>query len=282
MHDNTYRHPRAGRCGRLLAVLANSTRFAHMRQAVMARLPFLTLHSDVRDVVYVNWLVDAHAAQQLMPAGVTLWQRDGKTPFTVLTYRHGHFGPALLGPLRRLLPSPLQSNWRLYLEHTPPGAPAMPCVYFLKNIMDSLPHALGTRLFSDILPTHLAANMMHAVTATQARCTIAPGAGSAPMLDIQAHIVEDKTLDADWQHLFGNWRDAVAFLACQDAAIAAVPRNGRLAFGEIDLPVDLDQVQALTASRADCGLLAQLPPVSTPLAFLVPNVSFKALSERLL
>lgn len=248
----------------------------------MSRLPFLTLHSDVRDVVYVSWLVDAAAAQQLLPAGATLWERDGKTPFTVLTYRHGHFGPALPGPLRKLLPSPLQSNWRLYLDHTPPGAPAVPCVYFLKNIMDSLPHALGTRLFSDILPTHLADGMTLEVTPTQARCSIAGGAGSAPSLDVQADIVTDHTLDADWQALFSNWRDAVAFLACQDAAIAHVPRNGKLVFGEIDLPVDVDQVQALTALRADCGLLGQLPPVSKPFAFLVPKVPFKALSERLL
>ena len=248
----------------------------------MSRLPFLTLHSDVRDVVYVSWLVDAEAAQRLLPAGVTLWQRGGKTPFTVLTYRHGHFGPALLGPLRKLLPSPLQSNWRLYLDHTPPGAPAVPCVYFLKNIMDSLPHALGTRLFSDILPTHLADNMTLEVTATQARCSIASGAGSAPLLDVQADITAKRGLDADWQQLFGNWRDAVAFLACQDAAIAHVPRNGKLVFGEIDLPVDVDQVQALTTLRADCGLLGQLPPLSTPFAFLVPEVAFKALSERLL
>ncbi|QKY02653.1 hypothetical protein G3257_10590 [Janthinobacterium lividum] len=282
MQDNTYRHPRAGWPGRLFAALANSTRFANLRQAVMSRLPFLTLHSDVRDVVYVSWLVDAAAAQQLLPAGATLWQRDGKTPFTVLTYRHGHFGPALPGPLRKLLPSPLQSNWRLYLDHTPPGAPAVPCVYFLKNIMDSLPHALGTRLFSDILPTHLADGMTLEVTPTQVRCSIAGGAGSAPSLDVQADIVADHTLDADWQALFGNWRDAVAFLACQDAAIAHVPRNGKLVFGEIDLPVDVDQVQALTALRADCGLLGQLPSVSKPFAFLVPRVPFKALSERLL
>ncbi|NHQ93144.1 DUF2071 domain-containing protein [Janthinobacterium lividum] len=282
MQDNTYRHPRAGWPGRLFAALANCTRFAKVRQAVMSRLPFLTLHSDVRDVVYVSWLVDAAAAQQLMPAGVTLWQHGGKTPFTVLTYRHGHFGPSLLGPLRKLLPSPLQSNWRLYLDQTPAGAPAVPCVYFLKNIMDSLPHALGTRLFSDILPTHLAAGMTHDVTATQARCTITPGAGSAPLLDVQADITAEHGLDADWQQLFGNWRDAVAFLACQDAAIAHVPRNGKLVFGEIDLPVEVDQVQALTALRADCGMLVQLPPLSTPFAFLVPKVAFKALSERLL
>lgn len=282
MQDNTYRHPRAGWPGRLFAALANCTHFANLRQAVMSRLPFLTLHSDVRDVVYVSWLVDAAAAQQLLPAGVTLWQRGGKTPFTVLTYRHGHFGPALPGPLRRLLPSPLQSNWRLYLDHTPPDAPAVPCVYFLKNIMDSLPHALGTRLFSDILPTHLAAGMTLEVGPTQARCAIASGAGSAPPLDVQADIAAEHGLDADWQQLFGNWHDAVAFLACQDAAIAHVPRNGKLVFGEIDLPVDVDQVQALTALRADCGLLAQLPPVSRPFAFLVPKVAFKALSERLL
>lgn len=282
MQDNTYRHPRAGGPGRLFAALANCAHFAKLRQAVMSRLPFLTLHSDVRDVVYVSWLVDAAAAQILLPPDVALWQRDGKTPFTVLTYRHGHFGPALPGPLRRLMPSPLQSNWRLYLDHTPAGAPDVPCVYFLKNIMDSLPHALGTRLFSDILPTHLAAGMTLEVGATQARCSIASGAGSAPALDVQADITAEHGLDAEWQQLFGSWRDAVAFLACQDAAIASVPRNGKLVFGEIDLPVDLDQVQALTAVRADCGLLAQLPPLSAPLAFLVPKVPFKALSERLL
>ena len=282
MQDNTYRHPRAGGPGRLFAALANCAHFAKLRQAVMSRLPFLTLHSDVRDVVYVSWLVDAAAAQTLLAPGVALWQRDGKTPFTVLTYRHGHFGPALPGPLRRLMPSPLQSNWRLYLDHTPAGAPDVPCVYFLKNIMDSLPHALGTRLFSDILPTHLAAGMTLEVGATQARCSIASGAGSAPALDVQADITAEHGLDAEWQQLFGSWRDAVAFLACQDAAIASVPRNGKLVFGEIDLPVDLDQVQALTAVRADCGLLAQLPPLSAPLAFLVPKVPFKALSERLL
>ena len=61
-----------------------------------------------------------------------------------------------------------------------------------------------------------------------------------------------------------------------------MPRNGKLVFGEIELPVDVDQVQALTAWRADCGLLGQLPPVSRPFAFLVPEVAFKALSERLL
>lgn len=286
MHDNRYRHPHPGRFGRLLNRLANSARLANLRQAVMSCLPFPTLASEVRDVIYVSWLVDAAAAQALLPPGTPLWQRNGRTPFTVLTYRHGHFGPALLGPLRRLLPSPLQSNWRLYLAHTPSGAPDVACVFFLKNVMDSLPHALGTRLLSDLLPTHLAAGMAHEVTPnevtpTQARCSIAAGSGSAPALEVECHAGEPE-LDADWQALFGNWREAVAFLACQDAAVAHVPRNDRLAFGEISLPVDLTQVRALSPRLADYGLDDVLPPVSAPFAFLVPAVPFRALSERLL
>lgn len=243
----------------------------------MSRLPFVTLASDVVDVIYVSWLVDAQAARALLPAGLSLFERDGKTPFTVLTYRHGHFGPRLAGPLRRLMPSPLQSNWRLYLD----GAP-VPTVFFLKNMMDSLPHALGTRLFSDILPTHLAAGMTHGVDEKTAHCGIVAGAGSAPALDVQAQVAGAKALDEEWRAMFGSWDEAVAYLACQDAAIAHVPRNGKLALGEISLPVELENVLPLTPLRADCALLAQLPALSPPLAFLVPAVPFLALSERLL
>lgn len=280
--DNRYRHPRAGLAGRLIERLAGSARLASVRQAVLSRLPFLTLASEVRDVIYVSWLVDAAAAQALVPPGTRLWQRNGKTPFTVLTYRHGHFGPALLGPLRRLLPSPLQSNWRLYLAQTPAGAPDVACVMFLKNVMDALPYALGTRLFSDLLPTHLAAAMSHAVTDGQARCSIAPGSGSAPALEVDCRRGGQQQLDADWQAVFGSWHEAVAFLACQDAAVAHVPRNGALAYGEISLPVALDQVRALTPLLAAHGLAGALPSASQPFAFLVPAVPFRALSERLL
>ena len=89
-------------------------------------------------------------------------------------------------------------------------------------------------------------------------------------------------LDPEWRAMFGSWDDAVAHLACQDAAVAHVPRNGRLALGEISLPVDLAKVLPLTPLRAECALLAQLPALSAPLAFLVPAVPFQALSERLL
>jgi len=147
MASNRYRHPRPGVIGKLAAWLANSPSIAHVRQALMLRLPFMQLESDVTDVVYLTWMIDVGAARRLVPSGYALWQRDGKTPFTILTYRHGNFGPAFLGPLRRMMPSPLQSNWRLY------GAQPNQ-VFFVKNVMSSFLHALGTRMFSDVLQTH--------------------------------------------------------------------------------------------------------------------------------
>lgn len=57
------------------------------------------------------------------------------------------------------------------------------------------------------------------------------GQAAAPRCS-QAKFAASQTLDEHWQPLFGDWRDAVAFLACQDAAIAPVPRNGKLVFGK--------------------------------------------------
>ena len=98
----------------------------------------------------------AAAARALVPPRMTLATREVRVLLTVLSYRHGHFGPALAGPLRRLFPSPLQSNWRLYVDALD-GAPLpAPTVFFLANVFDGALYALGTRLFSDALPSHLA------------------------------------------------------------------------------------------------------------------------------
>jgi hypothetical protein len=175
---NAYKHPQRGRFGRAVESLANSTTLARMRHAVASRLPFLRLESEVTDVVYLTWLVPLGACDAFLPQGVRLWQKNGLTPFTVLTYRHGHFGPSALGGLRKLFPSPLQSNWRLYLEQAPAGAPPGRTVLFLKNVMNSLVYSLGTRLFSDALPTHLAAGFVHRIDALASQTEIAAGACS--------------------------------------------------------------------------------------------------------
>lgn len=267
---NEYHHPHPGRTGRLFNALANSARLANARQAIMRRLPFLTLESDVSDVVYLTWMVDAQAVQALAPPGVPLWERDGKTPFTILSYRHGDFGPSFLGRLRRMLPSPLQSNWRLYAAQ--PGQ-----VVFLKNILSNPLYALGTRLFSDALQSHYPARFRHQPAGAVFRTDIASGDGSAPALRADVRIAAEKTFPSQ----FDDWQQAVRFLACQDEALAQVARTDALALAQIQLPIDLTQVQPLEAVAVHCPFLDQLGDIGEPFCFVVPEVKFRVLSERL-
>ena len=296
MHSNSYRHPKPGFLGRALAGLINHTGWARTRRALMARLPFMQLASDVRDVAYVTWLLPIEAAQTLLPAhlaGMQLWQRQGLTPFTVLSYQHRHFGPSALRGLRRLFPSPLQSNWRLYLGAGPAHTPDTRTVLFLKNIMDSTLFTLATRLFSDALPTHLPARFLHERSDDVLYTHIAPGAGSAPALEARLQIAvpgdpQAKQLPAAFADLFGSWDKAVRFLALQDAAVAPCigTEPAQLTFAEIDLPIDVTQVlPARALDKVHCGLLADLPAgqqTSPTFCFVVPAGPFRVLSECVL
>ena len=66
--------------------------------------------------------------------------------FTFLTYRHGDFGPAFFGPLRRLCGSPVQSNWRIYVRDDRTGKEG---VYFVTSAVTTARHALGARLMAE-------------------------------------------------------------------------------------------------------------------------------------
>ena len=290
MH-HLYTHPHQGAFGHGLAKLFNSRRFATYRRAAMSRLPFMTLDSDVVDVVYMNWLVDEALAAPFAPPGARLWSHQGRTPLTVLTYRHGHFGPRWMGPLRRLMPSPLQSNWRLYLAEPLSDAPPIPTVAFVYNMMDSLAHVAGTRLFSDVLPSHWPASFDFRVTPDEAIVDIAPGDGSAPRLAaraVRAAGAGDAVLSPPWSGMFKDWSDAIVRLASQDAAVVEVPTAegapGRSALATIALPVDVASVEPLLLDThtLDCPLLQRLDADPEALCFLLPRVRFSALSERLL
>lgn len=286
--NHLYTHPYKGPLGNGLAKLLNSRRFATYRRAVMSRLPFMTLDSDAVDVVYMTWLVDETLAAPFAPPGARLWSYQGRTPLTVLTYRHGHFGPRWMGPLRRFMPSPLQSNWRLYLAEPLSDAPPIPTVAFVYNVMDSLAHVAGTRLFSDALPSHWPARFDFRVTPDEAIVNIAPGDGSAPRMAARAARAGDAVLSPPWSGMFNGWSDAVVRLASQHAAVVEVPTAegapGRSALATIDLPVDVASVQPLLLDThtLDCPLLQRLNADPEALCFLLPSVRFSALSERLL
>lgn len=284
LHDNAFVHPSTGLAGRLANRIVANRPLLRARRALMSRLPFLQLASDVENVVYCTWVVDVAAVAPLVPRGVTLASRNGLTLFTALTYAHRHFGPRIAGPLRRVFPSPLQSNWRLYVDALPGGTPVDGTVLFVKNVFNHPLYALSTRLFSDALPSHLAQRFTHTVHDGCYHTLLSGGAGSAPDLRCTAQVTDDRTLPDAFAPFFDGWRDAVASLSLQHAAIAQVEDCGRLAHASIDLPIDVDTVRPLKAIGPVGGgdFLARIGASGEPMCFVVPDVSFRVLSERLL
>jgi hypothetical protein len=256
---------------------------AKIRYALTSRLGFLKMESDVTDVVYLTWLVDVHTAMQLVPPGIQLWERAGKTPLTILTYKHGHFGPALMGKFRSMFPSPMQSNWRLYLDDTSQAVPNGRCVYFLKNIMDSVLYVFSTRMFSDIMQTHLAEKFTYAGSRQAIELDIQPGKGSASGLSCKAVAHAEKNLTAPFLNLFGSWNDAVKYIALQDVAVSYADRLEGIVAAEIELPIDVGQVLPfeVSADGVTCAFLEQFARVEGPFCFVVPSVKFRVVSERL-
>jgi hypothetical protein len=284
--DPRYRHPHAGVPGRLIETVLGWSWWPRLRRAVLSRLPFVTLASDVRDVVYLNWLVDVARIAHLVPPGLRVWQREGRTVLTVLSYRHGGFGPAFAGPGRRWFGSPRQSNWRLYLvddDRTGAAAAAPASVLFLGNSMDSALYTLGARLFSDALPTHLAASFVHEHRDGRYRTEIEPGCGSASALRYQACRDTTGTLPPGFAPLFAGVREAIRVLALQDRAVARCADGAGLAEAGIDLPVPIEEAQPLqlVAGSLHAPDLAPILADAPVFCFAVPRVPFRVLWERL-
>ncbi len=278
---NAYVHPVPGATGTLLSIIANAPWIRWMRRGVRALLPFPVLASDVEDVVYLTWIVPVDRVRRFVPPGVAVIERAGLTLFTVLTCRHRHFGPRILGPLRRLCGSPLQGNWRLYVESLP-GQPVPPrTVLFVRNAFDSPAYALGSRLASDALPAHLPLRFTHGRSGDGYETVLEPGKGSAPALASTTAAATGRVLPAGYDRFFASWTGAVRFLCQQEAAIAAIGGGPRIARADIALPIDPDTVIPLQSveTRGE-GLLQEVGATGAPFCFAVPKVRFQLRRER--
>ncbi|MGU7774767.1 DUF2071 domain-containing protein [Burkholderia sp. MR1-5-21] len=283
-YNNAFIHPSVGVVGKLANRIVGNRPLLRTRRALLSRLPFLQLASDVQDVVYCTWAVNVADVAHLVPAGVALAARNGKTLFTILTYAHRHFGPCAAGPLRRVFPSPLQSNWRLYVDMLPGQVPAEQTVLFVKNVFDHPLYAIGSRLFSDALPSHLAKRFEHDARNGRFSTLLSGGDGSAPDFRCVAEKTSERGLPAELAPFFDSWRSAVSFLSLQHSALAHVEDCDGLAHAGIDLPIDVDAVEALRLTEPAVGgeFLQRIGAVGTPFCFVVPGVAFRVLWERLL
>jgi hypothetical protein len=179
-----------------------------------------------------------------------------------------------------VFPSPHQCNWRLYLDD---GADHTGGVLFVGNVMDSLLYTVAVRLCSDALPTHLARTFRH--HADDRGCfdtCIDAGAGSAPDLAFHAVPAQDRELPMAFRRLFGQWREAVAWLTLREMAVAPVTDTGGLAIAGIDLPVDIDAVLPMALSSLRCEVARDMVSDAPAFCFALRAVPFRVRWERML
>jgi hypothetical protein len=242
------------------------------RRAWAPWLPVPRLRSDVAPALYVNWLAATDRVAPFVPAPLEL-QRVGPggrfAVLTVVAFRHGHFGPQGLGPLRRLAPSPVQSNWRTYVVHPATGRAG---VHFLTTTVSNPLYRLAARLTADNVPMRpcrgrprrteerVECHLRHrGATVLRGNWTVAAAPSAGP-----------------WSPAFPSWDAMLDFVVPQDAALAV--RDGRVARIELRLGIPRDQLQALEGPVA-CppfdGLAA-----SAPWAFWVPAVDLRYERQR--
>ena len=261
-----WRHPKS----KLMNGIANS-RFLRMCGEF---IPPLAMDSDITNVVYVNYIVEAKRVERFVPEGLEL-QRIGPDKrfalFTFLTFRHGSFGPRIAGPFRRLLPSPVQTNWRIHVRDPRTGKEG---IYFLTNAITSMPHALSARTISEGMPMHVLKNG----DVTGERVYLDPGDGSAPDCDAQFQRASIP-LDGPWCSCFEKWEDFLAYAVPQDRAFSSQPWFSRITRQEIDLGIPLNKcvpLQGTIHSKAAEAIAGD----AEPFCFLVPDVKFRFESEE--
>ncbi len=259
--------PKSGLMGRLAEQLAAPGLRDLIRYCTP---PMPELHSDITEVVYLNWRVPTSRVQGLLPSPLRIDEQDGHTWLSILTYRHGHFGPRFLGPLRKLMPSPIQSNWRLYVQ------PSREAIYFFKTSVHSAALALGSRLGSDGLPSHFPLSMKHDRASDQIVSGIEPGASGAPDMLAWVFVTEERTLA---EGIPGTWRAQVDYLVHNNGARSMLAAEGQPLQSYIDIPIDIETIEPAILQEFRSDFLDPFVKDCPCLAFVVPKVKLRALGE---
>lgn len=281
MNRHDFKPPRQTLFFNFLAKLLACGVLLQLRRMLMRVLPFIRLQSRVSNIVYLSWLVDAEQVRQRYPEQVTLWEKQGKTIFTILTYQHHHFGFQFLGRLRKWMPSPQQSNWRFYLDDSHPKT-----VIFEQVVLDQYLYVLGGRLASDVMPAQYAPVFQHQYHKQQKSIHTDIMLDPAYSFASNVQITGEKRLPDSWRNVFTSWDEAVHFLVDQDHAWAEwVDQPQRLSQGDIEMPIQFQQIQAAEMISLKAPQLLQqlgLEDNAEVFAFVVPELDFHVIGEQVL
>ncbi|MBS2011471.1 MAG: DUF2071 domain-containing protein [Deltaproteobacteria bacterium] len=268
-----WRHPSPGLVPRLADAFANS----RLASAFFEPLPEAEMRSDITNVVYVNYLVSSEVARSLVPEGLelqTIGPEGRYALFSFLTFQHGNFGFRFMGPLRRLMPSPVQTNWRV---HVVDPRTKHHGIYFVTNAVSNTMQALAARLTTEGMPMHVlgAGSKISRREDGGIRVELDPGVGSAPdaVIDLRP-AAGDPELTGPWKECWSSFRDFLAYCVPQDRAMSSQPLRRRISRQEIDLGIHVEECEPLVGtvvSRAAKAIVGDAEPI----CFRVPAVHFR-------
>lgn len=263
--------PRRDVFGSLQTMIANS----RLARAFAEFMPPVAFISDITNVIYVNYLVETERLAPLVLWGLELQRLgpDGKFAlFTHLTYQHGHFGPRLLGPLRRFMPSPIQSNWRIYVADP---RTKLNGIHFVTTAINQVLPALLARLLSEGIPMHLVRyGEVTAKADGSFHVCLDPGTGSAPDLAMELQPSAFPVLEPAWSSCFDTFHDMLAYCVPQDRAMSSQPWYRRITRQEIELGIPLESCEPLTATVTSKSA-QRIAGDAQPLCFRVPQVTLR-------
>ncbi|MDZ4833383.1 MAG: DUF2071 domain-containing protein [Candidatus Melainabacteria bacterium] len=265
-----WRHPRSGLLGRILTLVGNSRLLRYLGEF----LPSTALISDIEDVIYINFIVDANQLEKLVPPGLSL-QRLGPNGayglFSILTYRHGHFGPRFSGGMRNLLSSPVQSNWRIHVQ----DRNDVQGIFFVATVVNDTLVSLGGRSLADGVPMHVASNAcVTASGGSEFLVELKPGDGSAPDLYAKLKACPKPQLTGAWQECFGDFNSFLAYCVPQDRAMSTQTWYQQSTKQEIDLGIPLESCESLCGDVVSNSVTDLIGAFSPPICFRVPKVKF--------
>lgn len=250
------------------------------RRWFMRFSPFLRLESQATDTVYMSWLVDSNLLKDRFPEPIQLWEKDGKTIFSILFYHHHHFGLHCFGPLRKIFPSPKQSNWRFYLaEELLPKT-----VIFEQIVVDKMLYVTGGRILSDAMPAQYDPRFKHQVKQEQEHLDIQAQIemDESYRLKVQLESVSHCTLPEQWQNIFPDWQAATEFFVPQEHVwVECVDDPQKISQADIQVVTNLQEIKALKINEIDCPLLTELniDLEQEALCFYIPKLDFHVLGE---
>ena len=275
-----WKAPRRTFLGWLCELIANS-RFL---QYACEFGPRFAMASDIRDVVYINYVVPARNLLPLVPEGLELLTlaEDRYALLSVLIYKHGAFGMNFLGPLRRpLMPSPLQSNWRIYVREPRTSTEG---VFFFSNTISGTLTALIARILSRGVAMHVPAEMSLNIT-TEATLREIPGTSCAP--DLIANLrslqpTEQPTLPSGpWTECFASYAEFLAYCIPQGNALSVQSWDGRITAQNFCLE-GVAATSTPLQGEAHSATLTTLGATDDSICFLLPRVDFLLTGETTL